>query len=309
MDIPKGIKLRHIAAFLDISGEGTISGAARRQNISQPALSKTIAELETMLAVTLFDRAGRRTILTAHGETFRRYALSAVQSLETGCRALGGGGRTDMVSVGVLPTVAGGFFPAVALDFAETRPEARISIMTGPNSYLLECLRSGVIDLMVGRLPSARDMPGLQFEYLFEEPITLVGRAGHPMLGHSISEVLLKCPLILPNPGAIIRHAVDDYLNAAGISNPRPAFETVSLPFARGLLERSDMLWFISRGVVARELETGELVAFDLQAQQMSGAVGLTTKFSPEKNTHVDFLVTLLHRRATVSQIERRGPK
>ena len=108
MNIPNGMKLRHLEAFLAVAEAGTISAAARARNVSQPALSKTIGELEAQLGTELFTRTGRQAILTPAGEAFRRHALSSLQSLEAGVRALTGGGRMDVVKVGVLPTVASG---------------------------------------------------------------------------------------------------------------------------------------------------------------------------------------------------------
>ncbi len=68
------IKLRHIRAFLDIAAEGSLSSVARRQGITQPALSRTLAELETLLATPLFRREKRRLVLTEQGALFRRHA-------------------------------------------------------------------------------------------------------------------------------------------------------------------------------------------------------------------------------------------
>lgn len=292
------MKLRHLQAFLAVAQGGTISAAARARNVSQPALSKTIAELEALLGARLFERTGRRAVLTPAGESFRAHALAALQSLETGVRDLSGKAAADLVKVGVLPTVAGGFFPSVALEFSRARPEARIGVITGPNRYLIEMLRGGKIDLMVGRMPSAHDMPGLSFEYLYDEPIVLVGRADHPGLGTPAHTALAAHPLILPNPGAIIRRNVDQYLAALGLSGKVPAFETVALPVALTLLEQSDMLWFISRGVVAREIAEGRLATFELGSDYMAGAVGLTRKFTFGENSPADLLARLLHRRA-----------
>jgi len=298
MNIPNGLKLRHLEAFLSVAEAGTISAAARVRNVSQPALSKTVSELEAQLGTELFERTGRRAILTPGGEAFRRHAIAALQSLEAGCRVLSGPSHRDLVKVGVLPTVAGGFFPSVALEFHELRPEARIGVMTGPNRYLIDMLRSGKIDLMIGRMPGSKDMPGLSFEYLYDEPIELVARAGHPALGRDPVQALSTYPLILPNPGAIIRATVDQYLSAMGLSALRPVFETVALPVALTLLEHSDMLWFISRGVVARELAAGTLGTLNMKADYMSGAVGLTRKFAFGQNTPADLLASLLHQRA-----------
>ncbi|WP_188129189.1 LysR substrate-binding domain-containing protein [Lutimaribacter pacificus] len=298
MSIPHGMKLRHLEAFLAVAQNGTISAAARARNVSQPALSKTIGELEGLLGATLFERTGRRAILTPAGESFRAHALDALQSLEAGVRDLSGQSTVGLVKVGVLPTVAGGFFPAVALEFSQTRQDARVGVITGPNRYLLNRLRSGGIDLMVGRMPSAKDMVGLAFEHLYDEPVLLVARAGHPALAMPASQALTSYPLIVPNPGAIIRQNVDQYLAAQGLSGLVPVFETVALPVALSLLERSDMLWFISRGVVERELQRGTLAALDMKSDYMAGAVGITRKFSFNENSPADLLARLLHRQA-----------
>lgn len=292
------MKLRHLEAFLTVAQAGTISAAARLRNVSQPALSKTISELEALLGAQLFERTGRRAVLTPAGENFRTHACASLQSLEAGVRDLSGQAVAGLVKVGVLPTVAGGFFPSAALAFSQARPDARIGIVTGPNRYLLDRLRGGKIDLMVGRMPQAADMPGLSFEYLYDEPILLVARAGHPALDQPVEEALLRYPLILPNPGAIIRQNVNQYLAAMGLSDVAPVFETVALPAALTLLERSEMLWFISRGVVARELARGSLAALDLRSEYMAGAVGLTRKFTFDENSPADLLARLLHRRA-----------
>lgn len=298
MVLPNGMKLRHLEAFLAVAQHGTISAAARARHVSQPALSKTIAELELLLGTTLFDRSGRRVVLTPAGSGFRAHALAALSRLETGVRALSGQPPAGLVKVGVLPTVAGGFFPAVALDFARQRPEARIGVVTGPNRYLIGQLRAGKIDLMVGRMPQPEDMPGLSFDYLYDEPILLVGRAGHPAAADPAPRALARHPVILPNPGAIIRQTVDRYLAAQGLAGLVPAFETVALPVALGLLERSDLLWFISRGVVERELQRGTLVALDLRSDYMAGAVGLTRQFTFDADSPADLLARLLHERA-----------
>lgn len=296
MSIPNGLKLRHIEGFLAVAQDGTISGAARKLNMTQPALSKTIGELELRLGSVLFDRVGRKTVLTAAGETFQRHAMSAMNSIEAGVRSLGGEDRRHTVSVGILPTVAGEFFPSVALEFSRQRPEAQIRVLTGPNKYLLERLRAGEIDLMVGRMPTAADLAGLKFEFLYEDPIWLVARAGHPMADADPADAVRKSPLILPNKGAIIREAVDAYLNVIGLDDVQPAFESVTLSFARALLLNSDMMWFISRGVVRQEVRSGSLMTFPVKSAFMSGALGMTTKPTAEANGMVAHLAELLRK-------------
>ncbi|MEY4698504.1 MAG: hypothetical protein RIT14_2932, partial [Pseudomonadota bacterium] len=206
-----GIKLRHIRAFLDIAAEGNLSAVAREQGITQPALSRSLAELEALLDQRLFLRQGRRLILTEGGALFRRHALAAVQALEAGVAAIRPG-QGGAIRVGVLPTVATRFFPRVALRFFQMRPDITLSVETGPHHYLIRLLRDGSIDMMIGRLPAASEMSGLGFDHLYEEDVVLAGRAGHPLRHQPIADVLSAVPLILPPATALIRPAVDAYL-------------------------------------------------------------------------------------------------
>lgn len=298
MNIPSGLKLRHVEAFLAVASHGNISAAARARHVSQPALSKTVSDLEALLGVTLFERSGRRAVLTPAGETFRSHAQVVLRSLEAAVDTFSGRASGGQVKVGVLPTVAGRFFPSVALEFSDSFEGTLVTVLTGPHSSLIEMLRSGKIDLMVGRMPVARDMPGLSFEFLYEEPILLVGRPDHPARNMPAPEALARFPLILPNSGAIIRQNVNLYLSTLGLSDKKPRFETVAPPVALALLEKSDLLWFISRGVVEREVQSGALSCIEMSSDYMTGAIGLTRKFKFDDNSPADRLARLLHRRA-----------
>lgn len=271
------IKLRHIRAFLDIAADGNLSAVARAQGITQPALSRTLAELEDVLDQPLFLRQGRRLILTEGGIVFRRHALAALQALEAGVAAIRPG-QGGAIRVGVLPSVATRFFPQVVLRFREVRPDILLSIETGPHHYLIRLLRDGALDLMIGRLPAASEMSGLSFEHLYEEDVILVARADHPLAHLPLAEVLAMVPLILPPATALIRPAVDAYLASLGLNGVKPAVETVSLALGRGICLQSDAMWFISRGVVIEDLASGVMAERQTGARFLSGAVGITRR-------------------------------
>jgi LysR family pca operon transcriptional activator len=289
------IKLRHIRAFLDIASDGSLSAVARRQGISQPALSRTLAEIEDLLGVPLFRRERRRLLLTEAGALFRGHVSLGLQALEAGAAALRPGARGDSIRVGILPTAATRLFPRVALRFRETHPDTLLKIETGPHSYLLQLLRDGDIELMIGRMPVASEMTGLAFEHLFEEEIVLVARARHPLVARPIAAVLQSVPLVLPPEGALIRRAVNDYLASLGLPGLRPAFETVALAVGRGILASSDAVWFISRGVVAEELERGDLIVLPTAARFLWGSVGITRRQAGSAVQGLDLLVRLCH--------------
>lgn len=298
MAMHPAIKLRHIRAFLDIADEGSLSVVARRQRISQPALSRTLAELEQLLDTPLFQRVRRRLVLTEAGATFRRHATLGLQSLEQGVAALRPDVTGGAIRLGILPTAATRLLPRVALRFHAERPEITLKIETGPNRYLIGLLRDGLVDLMIGRIPVATEMAGLSFAHLHEEDVVLAVRAGHPLKGTDIRSLLQTCPLILPPEDALIRRSVDEYLASLGLAGLRPVMETVALAVGRGILAGSDALWFISRGVVAEELDRGELVEIPTGVRFLSGAVGITRRQAAEPSPGIDHLIRLCHEAA-----------
>lgn len=288
-----GVKLRHIRAFLDIADEGGLSAVARAQGITQPALSRTLAELEDLLGAPLFRRVNRRLVLTEQGAVFRRHASAGLQAFEAGAAALRPDHTGGAIRVGILPTAATRLFPRIALRLREAAPATLLKIETGPHTHLVRLLRDRRIDLMVGRMPDAGDMAGLAFEHLYEEPIILVARAGHPLERSMPRDVLQKAPAILPPEDAIIRRAVDEYLGTLNLAGLTPAFETVALPIGLGIVMASDAVWFISRGVVRDEVEGGRLVEIGTGARFLSGAVGMTYRQGAAMTPALDLLMRL----------------
>lgn len=274
------IKLRHIRAFLDIASSGNMSAVAVKQGVTQPALSRTLAELEDLLGTQLFLREKRRLTLTQPGALFRHHAALAVQSLEAAAAALRPDASGGSIRVGILPTAAARLFPRVAVRFTALQAGTILKIDTGPHGYLMGQLRAGAIDMMIGRMPDPSEMAGMIFAHLFEEDVVLVARAGHPLALAPIATLLQAVPVVLPPEGAVIRRAVNDYLAVLGLTGLRPAVETVALAVGRGLLAESDSVWFISRGVVVDELERGALIELPTGVRFLSGAVGITRQQS-----------------------------
>lgn len=276
MNMHPGIKLRHVRLFLAVADHGSLTAAGRAEGLSQPAVSKSLAEMETMLGARLVQRLGRRIALTPEGEAFRRHAREAMASLEAAAGAIRPAADAGRLSVGLLPTVSTRFFPQVVGDFLRGQPAPTLSIETGAHPVLLRKLRDRQIDLMIGRMPQPAEMPGLEFEFLYEEPIIAAVRAGHPGLGQPVARVLRDHPAILPTRDAIIRGTVDAYLASLNLAGLVPAVETSTLALGRGLLFATDAVWFISQGVLEAELLAGQVETLPLGATYLSGAVGMT---------------------------------
>lgn len=285
------VTYRHVRVFVEVARRASVGHAAEALAISQPAVSKTLRELEERLGSPLFERVGRRLRLTAAGRQFQKHASLSLAELERGIRALRSSAEGAVLNVGVLPTVATRVLPQAAAAFAVAVPDACLRASTGPNRYLLSRLREGRLDLVVGRLAAPEEMAGLVFEQLYSEAIVAVVRPEHPLRARRGGNFSLF-PMVLPPPDAIIRPSVEQYFLSQGRELPRPQVETVSLALGRGLVRASDAIWFISRGVVAEELAAGTLVSLDLHELPEAGPVGLTLRSGQEPD---DALIQLMH--------------
>jgi len=278
--IDSRIRLRHLQAFLEIARRRSVSRAAEALHLTQSAISKTLAELEDILGVVLMTRNRAGAALTPAGEVFLHYAATSHAALRQGIDALA---QTKMatatpLAIGALPSVAARVIPGAILAFRAMRPDAIPRIVTSPNRTLLDQLRAGALDLVVGRLGSPEAMKGLSFAQLYSERVAVVVRPGHPLIALPDLARLPEFPVLLPEPGAAIRAIAERFLVANGIGEIRDRIETVADAFGRAFTRQTDAVWIISRGVVALDLAEGALVELPFDMGDTSGPVGLTLR-------------------------------
>ncbi|ATX65686.1 pca operon transcription factor PcaQ [Roseinatronobacter bogoriensis] len=290
------LRLCHLRCFLETARLGGLSAAAEVLCVSQPAASKTLRELEEILGVQLFDRSTRRLLLSPAGRVFQQHAGTAMRALEAAQEAVQDAPeRITRLNLGVLPTVATDLLPRAALKYNQDVPHCILQLTTGPNWLLLSQLREGALDLMVGRMPDAEHMNGLTFRQLYPERVVIVVRPGHPLLNASdFPAALAKYKLMLPPAGALIAPAVRGWLVSVGLSHMEPTFETVSLAFGRKLVINSDIVWFISEGVVADELASGVLTTLNPESELPTGPVGICQRANSELTHETEAFVKLL---------------
>lgn len=276
------VKFRHFRCFAEVARLGSVNRAAAALSITQPAVSKTLRELEEILEVPLFERTRRGVHLTEQGTVFRRHAEAVLSALRRGLesvdalRAAGGG----FVTVGVLPTVAARLMPETVRRFIEIQPAQTVRVISGTNPVLIERLRQGELDMLVGRLSNPELMAGLNFEYLYSERLSFVVRPGHPLLAEVPFDLarLRDHVVILPTPEMIIRPGVERLLARHGLETLPRSVESVSNAFGRTFTRASDAIWIISHGVVATDVAEGALAELAVDTAESQGPVGLTTR-------------------------------
>lgn len=276
------IRHRHLTCFLAAAREQKISAAAYALNISQPAASKTLADLEKILETRLFDRGGRGGLkLTPSGAVFLRYAGASVAALKEGLDGLAQAQLlgTSVLRIGALPGVAAHFMPAAVQEFKRDH-RTIIRLITGPNRNMLDQLRIGELDLVVGRLARPKEMQGLSFTHLYSEQLVFVVRADHPHADDDVFDLSLlhDMTLLMPTADGVMRPVIDRFLLAHGVGTLPNSIEARSPDFCRQYLFESDAVWMISRGVVEHDIHDGLLCVLHVDTSDTQGPVGLTVR-------------------------------
>lgn len=271
------IKFRHLDAFSAIARAGSLKHAAEAMNLSQPAMSKTLAELEGILGVALMDRDRSGARLTQAGEIFLQFAEQSTAALRHGLRSVRAGGSMGaQLSVGVLPSVASSLLPRAVMAFARSNPDTLLDLHEGPHHDLTARLRSGKLDLVVGRLGRPDTMQGLVFRQLYAEEVVVVAAPASPAAPVRRLEDLAGFRVLYPPADSAIRPLVARMMIARGVPLFGNRIETASAAFGRALtLADRETVWIISRGVVAQDLAEGRLVRLDIDTSPTMGAVGV----------------------------------
>ncbi|MFD2641255.1 pca operon transcription factor PcaQ [Pseudomonas japonica] len=278
MNLDTRIKFRHLLCFLEIARQGSFAKAADAVAISQPAISKTLKELEDLLQTRLFERGKQGVELTPAGVRFMRYAGPCVQALREGVSTLRGEEHAPpQVRVGVLSTVESLLMPEVIRRLHQRHAALVVSVATGPSAHLLAQLHVGELDLVIGRMTDSPQIQGLLFEHLYSESMSLVVRPGHPLLRSLPLERarLADYPLVLPLAGTTIRKHADSLFVQCAIEQPRQRLETLSPALSRRYVQGSDAVWVAPRDAVRVDLDRGELHELDLGVREPGGSVGI----------------------------------
>ena len=297
------IRLRHLQCFLAVAQFGNLRRAAQALSITQPAVTKTLNELEALLARPLFARGRHGASLTPEGEAFMRHAGDSVNAIASAVDSVLRAPDAAPLRIGVLPTVAAAFLPGVLQTVAARRPQLGVRVSTGRNAQLLEQLRARELDAVIGRLSDPELMAGLSFEPLYAEPMVIALRPGHalaPRTARSAAPALALVgahPWVLPPAGTLIRQVADGFLHRHGITPQAGWVETLDTALARALALQSDNLWFTPRGSVQADLDAGTLrrLNVDLTPEE---AVGLMLRTEPLSSDAVRTFVAAVRTRA-----------
>ncbi|HBW5433111.1 TPA: LysR family transcriptional regulator [Klebsiella pneumoniae] len=275
------IRLRHLHTFVAVAQQGTLGRAAETLNLSQPALSKTLNELEQLTGTRLFERGRLGAQLTLVGEQFLTHAVKVLDALNSAGQALNRkeGLNNDIVRIGALPTAALGILPTVIGQFHKQQKDITLQVATMNNTMLLAGLKSGEIDIGIGRMSDPKLMSGLHYELLFLESLKLVVRPGHPLLQETVTlSRVMEWPVVVSPKGTVPRQNAEALLQSQGCKMPAGCIETLSASLSRQLTVDFDYVWFVPSGAVKDDLRRGVLTALPIATQGAGEPIGILTR-------------------------------
>lgn len=256
------LNLHHLRLFRAVAHDGTLTGAARRLNLSQSALSTQLRTLEATLGHDLFVREGRGLTLTEAGRIALDHADAIFRTAEDLSATLRETGRVRRaLRIGALATLSRNF----QVQFLRPllgRADVEVILRSGSQAELLRGLDALALDVVLTNLAPPRDSASPYLTHrLNRQSVSLIGtpaRAAPPAPGR-LESLLAAHPLILPTPETTMRGAFDALLARLGIV-PAIAAEVDDMAMIR-LLAREDIgLAVVPPIVVQDELASGRLV-------------------------------------------------
>lgn len=177
------MEIRQLRHFMAVVTEGSFTAAARAELIVQSALSVSVRNLERELGAELFDRTGRKVVLTEAGRALvpRARALLAGAAEARDAVAAVAGLAAGRVAVGTIQTLTCVDLPAELAAFHREFPGVQVSVRDATVPELTEALRAGELDLAY-LAPDARELPeGLHAHAAWQEELVLITAPGHPL--------------------------------------------------------------------------------------------------------------------------------
>jgi DNA-binding transcriptional LysR family regulator len=223
--------LRHLEVFHAIMRTGSVTGAARLLNVSQPAVSSVLKHLEARTRIRLFTRAGGRLHPTPEAIAIFPDIASIYGRLDAVGRLVYdlSAGRLGSLSVAGAFPIANGYLAKAVASFIKARPGTRVTLQSMTSPQVVERVASGEVELGVAYEPVVHSE--VETEVLMSTGVSCVMREDHPLAERREIAVreLEAHSIITYLPQNLLRGYVDRHLSEAGIA-PRIAVEiSVSL--------------------------------------------------------------------------------
>lgn len=298
VDRTRVLNLNQLRVFRAVFEEQNITGAARKLRISQPAVSKQLAELEAALGTPLVDRLPRGVRLTAAGELLRSHTQRLFQAEADAEAALAGflGLAQGRLAVGASTTVGSYLVPVVFGDFHKQHPEVQLELEIANTASIQQALREGQID--VGLTEGLVAGEELDVEVFAHDEIVMIAPPDHPLCQAKTisSHDLAQLPLILRERGSGTRDVVESALGERGVT-PSAVMTLGASEAVKNAVSQGLGLAMLSRLTVELELSVGRFKELKLSDLQLRRALHRLTLKSKQPSPATEEFLRLLRKR------------
>lgn len=294
------LRFRHLQMLLALDDSRHVGEAAQRLSTTQPAVSRMMAELETMVGTRLFERTSKGTYPTPHGASMIRHARWVLGDLDRMGRewAQASGLETETLEVGVNSSSAAFLMPHALLRFEQQVPGSNVRVREGSIEALLPDLYTRKLDLIVARLGEESQASELVRHVLYEEPMCICCAADHPLANQTPSwEDLSTYPWILPPQGSPVRIGLDRLFQPYGLQ-ARSRIESASVTNNLVLMENSLALSVVPRSVASSYVQLHRLAVVDKALPPVFGPIGVIRHQSLEPTPAMKALLDCLRHEA-----------
>lgn len=214
------LNLQQLSAFMTLANTGSFGDAAQALGISQPALSRSIQQIENRVGTKLFDRDTRRLRLTPAGKRLEPLARRLISEYREAFAAFDDfvAGRQGVVRVAAFPSIATMLLPATIARFRERYPEVRIQIWEDVGKPTHRAVHEGQADIALATPPAANDE--LRYKPLLRDELVLVCRKDDTLALKEEHDwtVFATRAFVMPSSETGLRSLIDQAIGEAGIS-------------------------------------------------------------------------------------------
>lgn len=290
---------RTLRTFHAVCRAGTISGAARALNISQPSVTAAIQSLEASLGVELFTRSRGGIILSPAGEALSRSAemqASVLAKAEEDVEAAKAG-LFGALSVGGTPGALVSLLPRALTELDGTDLQFSLSVIERSDRDLVRMLRQGEIELAFVTTELEEPADDIDEQTLSRDPFALIVGRRHDDLPDRLKlAVATGLPWVLPEAQGAFRRQVDALFIDAGLLVPRNVIRCDSLLTTKALVRQGKRVTILPVEVAAAELSIGVLRAITLEDTRLGRSVGVRWIKDRPISPFADRLLAVLRR-------------
>jgi DNA-binding transcriptional LysR family regulator len=282
ISVARKLKFYQLVVFDQVLQSGSLVRAAQALNLTQPAVTKIIHELESYFDAPLLIRGNRGVTATELGELVVRRAkslLAELRSLTDEVNAFQEG-TSGHVMVGTLISASTSLLPRAMQLLKQQAPGVLVSLRVGQMDQLFPALAVGEVDLVVGRVPDdwrwRNESPMLDVEVLYAEELSVVAGANHPLHGRSPVSLadLHEYPWVLPTRDSLLRRTADMLFAQAELATPGNVVESLSILTNITLMQDQQTVALMPYEASQQFVSAGLLKAFDLGAPLQFGDIG-----------------------------------